>query len=367
MDVYVLDKDYNILTCIDYANSTLWDKKYNDLGTSELYLEYTDELFALLKNDYYLYRYDDDMCCRITSVKVTTSVEGGDYLVVTGTDIASMLSFRSINYKQIYTNRNAAELIREFVGYRFTEPAYFEGYVENFVIDDSNFAELTESISGEIGDIDLLTAVLNICKTVKYGLRLSFDLPNKQFVFSLYKGVDRADISHTGYVEFSDVFGNIVTTEYSDNAENYKNMAIVHGKYKYEFFDEASDFYAIYPDNYSIMGLDRRELYVDATSVSQTYKDGDEVEQNYTPEEFNAILESMGRDALANYRRLQTFTGVVDNNSGYAYKTDYNVGDMVVVANRYGISTEARITEVLESDDIDNGYEFEPKFDWIGG
>jgi hypothetical protein len=61
----------------------------------------------------------------------------------------------------------------------------------------------------------------------------------------------------------------------------------------------------------------------------------------------------------------QSFEGDVDTVASYAYKVDYNLGDIVKVINEYGIEAEARITEIMESDDADNGFSVEPKFEYL--
>jgi hypothetical protein len=48
----------------------------------------------------------------------------------------------------------------------------------------------------------------------------------------------------------------------------------------------------------------------------------------------------------------------------YEYKTDYDLGDVVKIINEYGIEAEARVTEVMESEDNENGYTIEPKYEY---
>lgn len=56
-----------------------------------------------------------------------------------------------------------------------------------------------------------------------------------------------------------------------------------------------------------------------------------------------------------------TFTAEIIPDLTYKYKEDYWLGDLVTVENEFGISTVARITEVLESWDA-TGYNLEIKF-----
>ena len=70
-----------------------------------------------------------------------------------------------------------------------------------------------------------------------------------------------------------------------------------------------------------------------------------------------------GKEKLAEHSVTTSFEGEVDSNS-YKYKTDYDLGDIVTVKNEYGITVNARITEVIETWD-NEGYTCEPKFEYL--
>ena len=55
-----------------------------------------------------------------------------------------------------------------------------------------------------------------------------------------------------------------------------------------------------------------------------------------------------GKEKLAEQSGVLSFEGEIDT-SNYKYKEDYDVGDIVTVKNQYGITTNARITEVIET------------------
>ena len=77
------------------------------------------------------------------------------------------------------------------------------------------------------------------------------------------------------------------------------------------------------------------------------------------------LLRQDAINALAERTKTQEFGGNVDTIDTYEYKVDYNLGDIVKVINDYGIEAEAQITEIMESEDNDNGYQCEPKFEYI--
>ena len=78
MELYILNSSYETIAYIDNADSVLWNKKFNDVGEAEIYIPCTNEMINVLKIGNYIYRYDDDMFCKITDVKIETNVENGD-------------------------------------------------------------------------------------------------------------------------------------------------------------------------------------------------------------------------------------------------------------------------------------------------
>lgn len=67
-----------------------------------------------------------------------------------------------------------------------------------------------------------------------------------------------------------------------------------------------------------------------------------------------AQLWNAGKNAVTEKAPAETFEGTVIPNGQFKYKTDYDLGDVVRIENKYGISADARIIEVIESID-ENG------------
>lgn len=79
---------------------------------------------------------------------------------------------------------------------------------------------------------------------------------------------------------------------------------------------------------------------------------------------YSVYLLTRGYEALAEYGATTSFEGTVEPNTTFVYGRDYFLGDKVTIQNEYGITVQARITEVVEVND-DNGYSVEPKFEYI--
>ena len=188
-----------------------------------------------------------------------------------------------------------------------------------------------------------------MCKSYGYGFKTT--LEDGVFTFHLLKQVDKSLKDGEYYVEFSAENQNILTTEYEEDNENLKNSMLIKGEQDHlQIINGGS-------------GLQRREAILNVT-IPMTWKDDLDIEHTYTIEEYNNILLSLGKAELAKQNEEVFFSGTVDVLDSYIYKEDYDVGDVVRVKNKYGISVPALISEVLESDDNENGYEVEPVLEY---
>lgn len=391
MELYILNPSLQIEGMVDDVESKLWQKKYNDVGESEIYSPYTEKLHALLRRGNYIYRYDDDMACIITDVQITTDIEEGDYITTTAKDVCTILSGRIVRWPIVFTGA-----VGDFVGKLLsdnvvnTDPAYRS--IPNFRVDETSLSAVSATIEASAQTEDLLALIIAVCKSAGCGFRVRVDIAEGCFVFALYKGVDRTT-GDNGYVEFSPAFANILDTNYHENDENYKNVVYV----GYKDMGEKLQLLSVYRDGVEPQGIDRKEVYIDGTGTSREITleelktmypncaeidgivwndstklfeiatvEGSGRDKKYTVWDvvYVRIIKRLGTEAFANYERTQEFSGAVDTVDTYAYKEDYNLGDIVVAANRYGISAPARIVEVMESDDNEDGYQVEPVFEF---
>lgn len=96
-------------------------------------------------------------------------------------------------------------------------------------------------------------------------------------------------------------------------------------------------------------GRDRRELYVDASSVKREV-DG----ETMTDEAYRQALWQKGLEALDGYRRVEAYNHAIDPNANLMYKTHYDLGDIcTVIQEKIGLVAEKRIEEVREAVEAD--------------
>lgn len=390
MQIYILNPEYEFVGMIDEAESVVWHKKYNDVGEAEIYIPCTDTHLALLQENNYLYRFDDDMFCKIETIEIETDVENGDYIVATAADICKVLSDRII-----WDNFTYSGTVGGFIEKVLTDNVINSNIqsrkIANFTIDENSLDSITDEITYTTESNDILQLIITICKTYNCGFRIAYNTNSQSLVFRLYKGVNKATMQGDEYVEFSPQFANIISSKYKQSASNYKNFAVVGAKDT----DESIMYITVWRGVSEPQGEARKEIYVDATSASRDISveellqifptatlagnvytvnisgevidvatvNGDKV--TVTDYTYHKMLEIIGFNALVERAMTQEFTGEVDTINSYEYKADYDLGDIVFAVNEYDFGAPAQITEVWETEDNENGYQIEPTFEFI--
>ena len=357
-EVYVLDRDFNLLGIIDGYVSIIWRPSYSDIGDFEIYMGATDKAIELLQENNYVVRSSDissDADGNITYKKVMivknmivkTDVENGDFLTVTGRELKYLLHQRLI-WKQTIVDGTAENAIRQYITENAISPSDPNRAIPNLILGDT--AGLTDSISKQVTAKPLDETIVEVCNTYNYGWDIY--IYNNKLIFNLYQGVDRSYAqTDRPFVVFSDDYDNLYNTEYQKNTEMYANTALVGGE-----GEGLERTYTTYGNENA--GLDRFETFVDASSVKSN--EGNEEEQ-ISASEYLSLLQENGKEKLAELGITEAFTGEVVNDIAFVYEVDFFLGDIVTVINKYGVSKDVRVISAIESDD-ETGTKLIPQF-----
>lgn len=342
---YLLDTSLNVVDVVETYKSYIWTTRYFSAGDFELYIPATTKMISMLKKDYYVIREDDPtQAMIIQNIQITTNIDEGNFLIVTGPSLKSILS-RRIIWQQTILSGYAEQCIRRLVNENCISPAIADRKINNMILG----AELgiTDKMSAQFTGDNLEEAIQGICKTLGIGYDVILDLDNKQFIFVLYKGTDRSYNQTTlPYVVFSNEFENLLRTDYTNDTSAYKNVAKVAGE------GEGTDRKSVTVGNAS--DLNRYEIFVDARDISTN-------EGGVDATMYNDLLSEKGNEALAEAIINENIEGEVEANHTYKINKDYFLGDIVEVINEYGMEMTPRITEVIESED-DSGHYTIPTF-----
>lgn len=345
MQFYLLDTELNIIKVIDTFKSVIWTTRYYASGDFELYIPATQEMIDLFKRDYYVVRDDDTtQAMIIQNIQITTDVEEGNYLIITGKSLKSILG-RRIVWRQTIINGRVESGIRTLVNKNAINPDEPERKIDNLILGAE--LGLADKMKSQYTGNNLEETIQGICKTYKLGYDVMLDLEKKQFIFILYKGADRSyNQTANPYVVFSNDYENLLRTNYVTNSENYKNVAKIAGEGEGNARKTTSVGTA--------SGLNRYEIFVDARDLSTNEGEVDELT-------YLSLLGERGLAALAEATISEGMEGEVESNHTYKLNEDYFLGDVVEVVNEYGIAMTPRVIEVIESED-DTGHYTIPTF-----
>lgn len=330
---YFLDSSLNILAAVDIYKSAIFTGRYYREGDFELYIPAKTQLLALAKSAAFIARADKPTRCGIVEkVGVQTSAEQGNFVTISGRDVAALLE-RRIVWRQTTYSGNAEKVIRNLITTAFIEPEIADRAVDNFVLGDE--IGLTEKVRVQYTGDTIASAVQAICKSIECGYRVDLDLANKRFIFQLYRGVDRSFAQNTNpFVIFSSDFANLISSTYDEDSTLSKNVLQVAGE------GQGNERVKVSVGNAS--GIDRVEGFVNAVQTSNNQGELDRIT-------YQSVLAQEGAQKLAQLVPTQQIDGEIAPNYQYTLGVDYDLGDVVQIENEYGFQMQPRIIEVIEN------------------
>lgn len=349
MELYILNKLFQPVAVVDQYSSLIWTKRYWNCGDFELCIPANPDLLQHLQIGYYVQRKDCDCTMIIEKIQIKTDVENGNYFTVSGRSAESILSYR------VCINTGWGTNFPHYVCQVLIESAFDlkNSSSKRYVSEIGKITGHSEMIpyifwTGAYEGQSLMESIYSVC--MEFGMGYKFILSNDKFDIYFYFGTDRTIDQHENApVIFSPEYYNLINSEYEYDTSELKTDICIAG-------DEGdSQMKVWYPDENS--GLSRREQYVDAKSVKRKKDDG----SYCNDDEFRSMLIQKGKEEFTKLAVFPIFSGEVDTNFQFIYRRDWDLGDMVTIENEYGVKANARIIEVIETDD-ENGYKIIPTF-----
>ena len=363
--VEIRNAETELIGIIDTAKSVIWRSVYYGVGDFEVYVQATQNTLELLSVGNYVTRQDNNEIGIIEKVEIKADKFDGLMITASGRFAKSILDRRLI-YNLSGTS-NAATILRGNVELQVRKiveenaiscafdsrrniPLLELGALANIplkIVDESGNAAQKQVSYGNL--LEYSDAVLQ-----EYDLsaRVTLDAERKKLQYSVFSGEDRSEENESGNepVIFSEDYDNLKDSAYSLDKTSFKNAALVGGE-----GEGTARFYALTAG--SETGLARREVWVDASSISKKYKDAGGAEQTYSNDVYRGFLIERGRQSLSALKPVEAFGGSLDVTSGnFVFNRDFFLGDVVTVeSERIGIYKRVRIISVTEVQD-ENGY-----------
>lgn len=346
MQMEIISNDFTRLGVINKYTMIQYTKKSRDVGSFELKCAINEENVDLIKKDRILW-IEKDVAGVIQYIKKSSESE----MEVKGYTLVAMLKWRVIpTTYEAY--KSVPEMFQELIELLLmTGERKIKGFSFN-MNEGLNADKVRYQSTGD----QLLDVFNSLGETYKLCFDIGLNMKNKSFDFTLYKGIDRTLGNKEGNnpVVFGTDYSNILSSEYVDDSQEYRNFAYVAGE------GEGANRKVIeVKDSEEAIGFFRREVYIDARDLRKESKDG-----ILSDEEYNELLEQRGTSKLSEYKSSESYEGEIreDSYTTFQFGRDYNLGDVVsVIDKNLGVQLSAEVTEVTITYS-EEGYSVEPVF-----
>lgn len=316
---------------IESFYSLIWTDRYNEAGEFELKIAATKENINILHEDYYLLYSMSEHAMVIEKIELITNAESGDYLLVSGRSLESILDRRIVYTRTKFLGRDISRgtktdisqdpsMVRNVI-YSLIRDAFGEsgalapsnrtvfefGYflmggglpsnqmakilpTQEELAAADNHPFMSMFVTAEMYSDTLYTIITQLCQEFGIGYRIELTPVNDitipgtgtQFVVRLYYGLNLTEdlnANQSGKVViFSPNFNNLISSEYSLDKRDYKNFVKIDGVYHETVDDQqveedisTSVEGKVRTSSNELLpptGLTRYETYLDASSIS---------------------------------------------------------------------------------------------------
>lgn len=324
MEIRIYDAVLDLKGIIENQTSLIWNRKFHEPGDFELHAPITSFNINTIKIGNLITMYGQDEAGIIEDIQLVESLEKNE-IVAQGRFLAGYMGRRLIQ-GTVNLDATIENAMRSLIEQATPIPLLELGPLNGF----------TERVSGQVTYKNLLNFMEKLSRAGNIGYRFRPDFNQKKIIFETYKGLDRSiGQSVNNRVTFSENYDNLNEVEYRANDQGYSNVAYVVGKDSND-----REVIEVVGDTEST-GLDRREIYVDGSGVSDS---------DLTPAAYREALKQEGINALNSEVFSETFECDTNANGNFRYRINYDLGDIVTVKKAsWGMQKTLRITELQET------------------
>lgn len=318
MDIYALDKDFQLVTvAIPYSNLQ-WTRRYYEAGqfSVQIPIELYDDNWAYIGTSE---RPELGMAQKMLKID-------NDYVQVSGFFCEKMLDEKVCYPRYIGDVQKTETAVRNiFTKYKSDLP---------IVLGQPNNPLLGNRTQSDFSDDELGNKLFSILESRELSYRVRYDYFENKLYLEVWQGLDRTQSQTVNtWQTFSFEFGNIIKDIVDKDDSAYKNYAIIpvnaddNGKEQNTYYLDLSN------------GEKHREKVFDMRSKKP--------EENQSMADFKAAVLQEVTEKMLKFARIYDID--VDVVGQLGYMTDYDLGDKCdIILTDVGISLESRIVEVSE-------------------
>lgn len=361
MELTILKENFEINGIIDAYESLIWTDRYYEHGDFELLAPpNANNVQAILQGSYA--RIDEsDHIMLIEDVHIETDPVDGNRMTIKGRSGEILLDRRTIvagvEFSQISIDTVVHQLVTECILVPVGPNPQLR-VITNFsykVSEDPNV--LNVLVSNQYWQNLLYPSIVEMCYNSGIGWKVTLSDAGI-FQVELYAGQDRTyEQLDNPYVVFSPDFENLKNSTYMATTRLLRTVCYTGGE---KGVGNIQSVVEVDPSLGTILGINRREMYLDAQDVGHVDEEGNEL----TEEEYEAHLYQRGLEELAKNTALSSFSSEVDPTNNFVYDRDFFLGDILQVENEYGYAGRSRVVEVTRCQDR-SGFKVYPIFSAI--
>lgn len=285
-EYYILDKNFQRIYPLDTYTSLIWTDRYYECGDFEITAPFSADLYRLFQLDAYIWNSESPHLMMIETVRVSTDVETGNTLYVSGRSTEGAILDRRIIWGRSISQGNFQNAIENLLNENVIRPTDSKRKIPNIEFKRTNDSYINSLYVNkqEIGET-LYETIQSLCKASNVGFKMSL-VNDSKLVFELYYGIDRSldQVDRMGVI-FSPMYDNLINSSFVNSHVEYRNVALVGG----EGEGAEQKFQVAGAD--SLTGLLRREIYVDGSDISSLIKAEEEDVED--PDFGDSIIEQL--------------------------------------------------------------------------
>lgn len=339
MDLFILNSAYEKIDVVDTFESLIWTDRFKSIGDFELVTPDNHTNRTILPLGTRLQIKGSSRIQVVETMESQLDNEGRKLLTFSGRSSEKILEDRVL-YNSQNPNQNYYLLdtplnqLKNLYTYVCQQPTIFPFDVTNIpyasnTLPDTLFLP-NQRITLDLKPQSLYKAMTDLADNYAMGFRIIKPHSEANPVFNAYMGRDRTTRqSVDNPVIFSASLDNLSDINEINSNMVYKNVAVIGHKMGVTVVSDPS------LNGQTPKGLDRRAIFIDASSVEDPLNVG-------LPE-----VVQKGLEALSNARPYQAFDGKVNEYSNYVYDQDYYLGDLVEMHSHNGMQNLMRVTEQI--------------------
>ena len=320
MEIYVLDRELNIVGVLSTYESILWTEKLHEPGVIKVVFMFNEKTNKLLQRGYLLYKTDELQPAVITRKTLKLNKYGQQTITIQGYMVTRYFRQRII-WKKMIMRGTPEQMMRQMVQEQTITPEDEKrkmplielGELQNFDMDE---------VEKQITYDNLQEALTDMSKTTELGNRLRLDYARKKLVFEVYRGTNRTQGTEHPCI-FTRKFKNVFTEDYNEDDGNYKNVCLVGGP--------GEDADRVLVTVGSGEGLDRYEIFYNASGYS---------EDGITAAVLQDQLRQKGLEKMSAYYIAKAFEVKINKDKAM----EFALGDYVTCQDtQWGITVDTQV------------------------